>query len=100
MFNKHTVVAETFADGMLHSKVNNKIFGPKKLKYIGPISLGNKYSVIEVVKRYEKGTYFGLDRVYDKIYSLIYKRKAAIRTQTIIDSLKQEIALEIKTNKI
>ena len=81
-------------------KVNNKIFGPKKLKYIGPISLGNKYSVIEVVKRYEKGTYFGLDRVYDKIYSLIYKRKAAIRIQTIIDSLKQEIALEIKTNKI
>ena len=53
----------------------------------------------EVVKRYEKGTYFGLDRVYDKIYSLIYKRKAAIRTQTIIDSLKQEIALEIKINK-
>ncbi|MFL2739929.1 MAG: peptidyl-prolyl cis-trans isomerase [bacterium] len=99
MFNKHTVLAETFADGMLHSKVNNKVFGPKKLKYIGPISLGNKYSVIEVVKRYEKGTYFGLDRVYDKIYSLIYKRKAAIRTQTIIDSLKQEIALEIKTNK-
>ena len=49
---------------------------------------------------YLKGTYFGLDRVYDKIYSLIYKRKAAIRTQTIIDSLKQEIALEIKTNKI
>ena len=51
-----------------------------------------------MVKRYDKGTYLGLDSVYDKIYLLIYKRKAAIQTQAIIDSLKQEhlIGLNIK----
>ena len=69
-----------------------------KKKYIGPIDLGGNYSVLEVVKRYDKGTYLGLDSVYDKIYLLIYKRKAAIQTQAIIDSLKQEhlIGLNIK----
>jgi len=100
MFQKYGVVAETFADGMLNPKINKKVFGPNKNKYIGPIKLGKTLSVIEVVKRYERGTYLGLDSVYDKIYLLIYKRKAAIKTQTIIDSLKQEIALEINTNNI
>ena len=100
MFQKYGVVAETFAEGMLNPKINKKVFGPNKNKYIGPIRLGEKFSVLEVIKRYEKGTYLGLNNVYDKIYLLIYKRKAAIKTQTIIDSLKQEIALEINTNNI
>jgi len=95
MFDKYSVVAETFSDGVLHSKINNKVFSPKKHKYIGPVDLGETYSVIEVLKRYKRGTYLGLDSVYDKIYLLIYKRKAAIKTQMIIDSLKQEISLEI-----
>ena len=100
MFDKHSVVAETFSDGTLHSKINNKVFSPKKLKYIGPVALGEKHLVVEVLKRYEGGTYLGLDSVYDKIYLLIYKRKAAIKTQMIIDSLKQEIPLEINDNNI
>ena len=100
MFVKHSVVAETYSDGTLHHKVNKMVFNPKKYKYVGPIDLGNKYSVVEVIKRYEKGTFLGLDSVYDKIYLLIYKRKAAIKTQLIIDSLKQEISLELNTNNI
>ena len=62
--------------------------------------MGEKYLVVEVLKRYEGETYLGLDSVYDKIYLLIYKRKAAIKTQMIIDSLKQEISLEIIDNNI
>jgi len=100
MFDKHSVVAETFSDGTLHSKINNKVFSPKKLKYIGPVALGEKHLVVEVLKRYEGGTYLGLDSVYDKIYLLIYKRKAAIKTQMLIDSLKQEMSLEINDNNI
>ena len=98
MFDQHSVFAETFSDGDLHTKINKKVFSPKKLKYIGPIDLGDSFCVVEVVKRYEKGTFLGLDSVYDKIYLLIYKRKSAIKTQLIIDSLKQEILLELKTN--
>ena len=52
------------------------------------------------MKRYEKGTYLGLDSVYDTIYLLIYKRKTAIKTQNIIDSLKQEFILETNTNTL
>ena len=100
MFQRYGVVAETFADGLLNPKINKKVFGANKNKYIGPIDLGGKLSVVEVIKRYEKGTYLGLDSVYDKIYLLIYKRKAAIKTQIIVDSLKQENALEINTNNI
>jgi len=100
MFDKYSVVAETFSDGTLHSKINNKVFSPKKHRYIGPIDLGGKHLVVEVLKRYERGTYLGLDSVYDKIYLLIYKRKSAIKTQMIIDSLKQEISLETNYNNI
>jgi len=98
MFDKYDVVAETVSNGNLNHKINKKVFGASKNKYIGPIDLGGNYSVVEVVKRYDKGTYLGLDSVYDKIYLLIYKRKAAIQTQAIIDSLKQErlIGLNIK----
>ena len=95
MFQRYGVVAETFADGLLNPKINKKVFGANKNKYIGPVDLGGKLSVIEVIKRYERGTYLGLDSVYDKIYLLIYKRKAAIKTQTIIDSLKHENVLVV-----
>ena len=100
MFDKHSVVAETIKDGMLNPKINKRVFSPKKDKYIGPVDLGDVFAVIEVVKRYEKGTYLGLDSVYDTIYLLIYKRKTAIKTQNIIDSLKQEFILETNTNTL
>ena len=100
MFDKHSVVAETIKDGMLNPKINKRVFSPKKDKYIGPIDLGDVFAVVEVVKRYEKGTYLGLDSVYDTIYLLIYKRKTAIKTQNIIDSLKQEFILETNTNTL
>ena len=77
-----------------------RVFNPKKVKYIGPVDLGDVLAVVEVVKRYEKGTYLGLDSVYDTIYLLIYKRKTAIKTQNIIDSLKQEFILETNTNRL
>ena len=99
MFDKYDVVAKTVSNGSLNHKINKKVFGASKNKYIGPIDLGGNYSVIEVVKRYDKGTYLGLDSVYDKIYLLIYKRKAAIQTQTIIDSLKQERLIGLNTKK-
>ena len=100
MFDKYDVVAETVSNGSLNHKVNKKVFGTSKNKYIGPIDLGGSYSVVEVVKRYDKGTYLGLDSVYDKIYLLIYKRKAAIQTQAIIDSLKQERLIDLNTKNI
>ena len=100
MFDRHSVVAETIKDGMLNPKINKRVFSPKKDKYIGPVDLGDVFAVIEVVKRYEKGTYLGLDSVYDTIYLLIYKRKTAIKTQNIIDSLKQEFILETNTNTL
>ena len=34
-----------------------KLLRSNKNKYIGPVDLGGKLSVIEVIKRYEKGTY-------------------------------------------
>lgn len=97
MFDKYNVVSETVSDGDLNPTINKKVFSANKNKYIGPIGLGGFYSVIEVLKHHEKGTYLGLDRVYDKVYLLIYKRKAAILTQVVIDSLKHEYLYEVKT---
>ena len=55
----------------------------------------SKYAVIEIIKRFSKGSYRSLDDVYDHIYLVIQKRKAAIQSAVIIDSLKQEYLFEL-----
>jgi len=95
MFEKYDVSVISVKEDQLLPRLNKAIFGSKISKYVGPIKLGDKYAVIEIIKRFSKGSYRSLDDVYDHIYLVIQKRKAAIQSAVIIDSLKQEYLFEL-----
>ena len=95
LFEKYSVNAISVEENQLLPAINNAVFGGTKRTYIGPIKSGDSYSVVEVIKRFPKGTYRSMDDVYDHIYLVIQKRKAVIQSAAIIDSLKQEYLFEL-----
>ena len=95
LFEKYGVNAISVEDGQLRPAINKAVFGGTKRNYIGPIKSGDSYNVVEVIKRFPKGTYRSLDDVYDHVYLVIQKRKAVIQSAAIIDSLKQEYLFEL-----
>ena len=95
LFIKHGVSAISVEEDQLQPAINKAVFGRSKNNYIGPIKIGSKFVVVEVIKRFPKGTYRSLDDVFDNIYLVIQKRKAAIQSVSIIDSLKQEYLFEL-----
>ena len=95
LFEQYGVNAINVEEDRLQPVINKAIFGGTKSNYIGPISSGEGYVVIEVIKRFPKGSYRSLDAVYDHIYLVIQKRKAAILSAAIIDSLRQEYLFEL-----
>ena len=97
LFEKYGVSAISVKEGQLQPAINKAVFGGTKRNYVGQIKLGDKYAVVEVIKRFQKGTYRSLGDVYDHIYLIIQKRKAAIQSAAIIDSLKQEYLFELNT---
>ena len=95
LFEKYGVNAINVEEDQLRPAINKAVFGGTKSNYIGPIKSGDSYAVVEVIKRFPKGTYRNLDDVYDHIYLVIQKRKAVIQSAAIIDSLKQEYLFEL-----
>ena len=100
MFEKYDVSVISVKEDQLLPRLNKAIFGSTISKYVGPIKLGDKYAVIEIIKRFSKGSYRSLDDVYDHIYLVIQKRKAAIQSAVIIDSLKQEYLFELNIGEM
>jgi len=95
LFEKYGVTAISVEENQLLPAINKAVFGGTKSNYIGPIKSGDSYAVVEVIKRFPKGTYRSLDDVYDHIYLVIQKRKAVIQSAATIDSLKQEYLFEL-----
>ena len=95
LFEKYGVTAISVEEDQLRPAINKAVFGGTKRNYIGPIKSGDSYNVVEVIKRFPKGTYRSLDDVYDHVYLVIQKRKAVIQSAAIIDSLKQEYLFEL-----
>ena len=100
LFLKHGVSAVSVKEGELLPPINKLVFGGSKTNYVGPIKTGNRFVVVEVIKRFPKGTYRSLDDVYDNIYLVIQKRKAAIQSAFIVDSLKQEYLFELNIGEL
>ena len=95
LFENHDVSTVSVKEGELLPAINKSVFGGSKTNCIGPTRAGSKFVVVEVIKRFPKGTYRSLDDVYDNIYLVIQKRKAVIQSASIIDSLRQEYLFEL-----
>ena len=100
LFVKHGVSAVSVKEGELLPPINKLVFGGSKTNYVGPIKTGNRFIVVEIIKRFPRGTYRSLDDVYDNIYLVIQKRKAAIQSASIVDSLKQEYLFELNIGEL
>jgi len=100
LFEKHGVSAVSVKEGKLLPTINKSVFGGSKTNHVGPVKTGNKYIVVEIIKRFPRGTYRSLDDVYDNIYLVIKKRKAAIQSASIVDSLRQEYLFELNIGEL
>jgi len=100
LFEKHGVSAVSVKEGKLLPAINKSVFGGSKTNHVGPVKTGNKYIVVEIIKRFPRGTYRSLDDVYDNIYLVIKKRKAAIQSASIVDSLRQEYLFELNIGEL
>ena len=95
LFEKYGVNTIIVEEDQLLPAINKAIFGGSKNNYVGPIKTGTRFTVVEIIKKFPMGTYRNLDDVYDNIYLMIQKRKSAIQSVAIIDSLKQEYLFDL-----
>ena len=95
LFEKHNISAISVKDGGLMPVINKGVFGKSRSNYFGPVKTGSGFTVVEIIKRFPKGTYRSLDVVYDNIYLVIQKRRAAVQSVAILDSLRREYLFEL-----
>ena len=62
---------------------------------VGPVFLGGEMCVLRVLNRYKKGSYLGLDEVYDEVYQRLYKTKSITEKNRLLDSLKKNMNIYI-----
>jgi len=70
--------------------VFNKPLFDSKNNIVGPIEKDGFYHVFNIVEKYKKDSFIGLDLVSDKIYQRLYKKEELLAKKNLIDSLKQK----------
>lgn len=98
LFKTFNVETKTVTKDLLIKKLDRAIFKNKKDKIIGPIRTDKGYHVIDVINRYKKGSKRGLEEVYDEIYQRLLKQKQVIRSENLLDSLKEKTNIFINSN--
>tara|TARA_B100000287_G_scaffold6409_1_gene6219 strand:+ start:5322 stop:6134 length:813 start_codon:yes stop_codon:yes gene_type:complete len=54
---------------------------------LGPKKHNETFHVFQILQKHKKGSYLGLERVYDEIYQRLYKQKENFVLKSLIDSL-------------
>ena len=80
--------------GTFSKEVDDDIFIRKK-SVVGPVFLGGNICVLKVLNRYKKGSFLGLDEVYDEVYQRLYKTKSITEKNRLLDSLKKNMNIYI-----
>lgn len=83
--------------GTLSKEINDLIFNSKQ-PLVGPVFFNKKHHIFEVVSRYKKGSFFGLEDVHDEIYQRLIKKVNIKGTSLLLDSLKRESDVFINLN--
>ena len=80
--------------GTFSKEVDDDIFIRKK-SVVGPVFLGGNICVLKVLNRYKRGSFLGLDEVYDEVYQRLYKTKSITEKNRLLDSLKKNMNIYI-----
>ena len=76
------------------SPVFKKIFETNK-PIVGPIKTNKGYHLFKIIKKHKKGSYRGLDLVYDEIYQRLYKKEERKASLFYLDSIKNQFEIYI-----
>ncbi len=63
------------------------VFSGTAGEFVGPKKHNNKHHVFQILQKYKKGSFLGLERVYGDIYQRLYKEKEALVLRGVVDSL-------------
>ena len=67
----------------------NKLLFNTKENVVGPVFFDKKNHVYEKVSFYEKGSFLGIEDVYDEILQRLIKKEEITKSLSLLDSLKQ-----------
>ena len=54
---------------------------------LGPKEHNKEFHIFQILQKHKKGSFFGLEKVYDEIYQRIYKEKEFLILRSVLDSL-------------
>lgn len=99
--SRYPVEALLVTRGTLIQPLDEALFNSRvRERIVGPLPSGGQYHVVEVLTRYQEGTYRGLDEVYDEVRHRLYQQHLAMHTLNLIDSLHAAADIEINLENI
>jgi len=93
-FSIRSTYQDIIKKGTFSKEVDDDIFIRKK-GVVGPVFLGENICVLKVLNRYKRGSFLGLDEVYDEVYQRLYKTKSITEKNRLLDSLKKNMNIYI-----
>ena len=87
LLNNQAVETKIIKKGDAGSNHMSFVFDAKVGSILGPKEHDKTFHVFQVLQAHKKGSYFGLEKVYDEIYQRLYKEKEFLILGSILDSL-------------
>tara|TARA_Y100000768_G_C23856241_1_gene623472 strand:+ start:52 stop:846 length:795 start_codon:yes stop_codon:yes gene_type:complete len=85
--NKQRVKTKTIRKKDAGSNHVGFVFNGAVGDILGPKEHNKSFHVFQILQKHKKGSYFGLEKVYDEIYQRIYKEKEILILGRVLDSL-------------
>ena len=90
LLKKQQVETKTIRKNEAGSNLVGFVFAGESGEVLGPKKNGGFFHIFQILQKHQKGSYVGLERVYDEIYQRIYKEKEILVMDSVLDSLYLE----------
>ena len=87
LLNKKQVKTKTIRKKEAGSNHLSFLFDSVVGDILGPKENNEKFHIFQVLQKHKKGSYLGLEMVYDEIYQRLYKEREILVLNTVLDSL-------------
>lgn len=97
LLEKYNVDIDIVSESSIIPQLKYHLFGKhiKSKGVFGPYKTDYGYHIVEILDRYLKNSYIGIDRVYDDIVHRILEQKRELLYTALIDSLKNSYGVSI-----
>tara|TARA_Y100001970_G_scaffold291517_1_gene428970 strand:+ start:833 stop:1621 length:789 start_codon:yes stop_codon:yes gene_type:complete len=87
LLNKQMVQTKTIRKGGAGSNQLGFVFSGEVGDVLGPREHNGFFHIFQILQKHNKGSYLGLEKVYDEIYHRLYKEKEILILENTLDSL-------------